>query len=137
VDRFGSSRVAAGATAFFLGVLGLAFLPERPLLPVVLLFVGFMVGNSSRNVSASALATKVPAPDERARFLSIQSGVQHLSSALGATLSSRLLTEEPSGRLIGIPRVAAFSMALACALPVLLWLVEARVARERGSGPPA
>ena len=134
VDRFGSPRVAAGATALFLAVLGLAFLPERPLLPVVLLFVGFMVGNSSRNVSTSTLATQVPAPDERARFLSIQSGVQHLASALGATVSTQLLTEEPSGRLVGIPRVAAFSMVLSLALPVLLRLVEARTVR---SGPPA
>jgi len=126
VDRFGSPRVAAGATALFLCVLGLGFLPERPLLPVVLLFVGFMVGNSSRNVSMSTLATKVPAPDERARFLSIQSGVQHLASALGATLSTQLLSEEPSGRLVGVPRVAAFSMVLSLALPVLLRLVEAR-----------
>jgi len=130
VDRFGSPRVAAGATALFLCVLGLGFLPDRPLLPVVLLFVGFMVGNSSRNVSMSTLATKVPAPDERARFLSVQSGVQHLASALGATLSTQLLSEEPSGRLVGVPRVAAFSMTLALALPVLLRMVETRVARE-------
>jgi predicted MFS family arabinose efflux permease len=135
VDRFGSPRVAAGATALFLCVLGLGFLPERPLLPVVLLFVGFMVGNSSRNVSMSTLATKVPAPDERARFLSVQSGVQHLASALGATLSTQLLSEEPSGRLLGVPRVAAFSMTLALALPVLLRMVEVRVARA-GPAPP-
>ena len=135
VDRFGSPRVAAGATALFLCVLGLGFLPDRPLLPVVLLFVGFMVGNSSRNVSMSTLATKVPAPDERARFLSVQSGVQHLASALGATLSTQLLSEEPSGRLVGVPRVAAFSMTLALALPLLLRMVEVRVARA-GPAPP-
>jgi predicted MFS family arabinose efflux permease len=127
VDRFGSPRVAAGATALFLVVLGLAFLPETPLLPVVAVFVGFMLCNSTRNVSLSTLATRVPAPDERARFLSVQSAVQHLASAMGAMLSARLLSEDAAGRLVGIPRVAAFTMTMALALPFLLRQVEARV----------
>jgi hypothetical protein len=50
-------------------------------------------------------------------------------------LSSRLLGEEPSGRLVGVPQVAAFTMAMAAALPFLLRLVEARV--ERGGRAPA
>jgi len=130
VDRFGSPRVAAAATALFLAVLGLAFLPARPALPVVAAFVGFMLCNSTRNVALSSLATRVPRAEERARFLSVQSAVQHLASSLGAILSSRLLSEEPGGRLLGIDRVAAFTMTLALALPVLLWLVEARVVRS-------
>jgi predicted MFS family arabinose efflux permease len=132
VDRFGSPRVAAGSTALFLLVLGLAFLPEAPLLPVVAVFVGFMLANSTRNVSLSTLATRVPDPDERARFLSVQSAVQHFASALGAMLSARLLSEDAAGRLVGVPRVAAFTMVMALALPLLLRQVEARVlSRER------
>jgi len=130
VDRFGSPRVAAAATALFLAVLGLAFLPARPALPVVAAFVGFMLCNSTRNVALSSLATRVPRAEERARFLSVQSAVQHLASSLGAILSSRLLSEGPGGRLLGIERVAAFTMTLALALPVLLWLVEGRVVRS-------
>jgi len=136
VDRFGSPRVAAGATALFVAVLGLAFLPPAPLLPVVAVFVGFMLCNSTRNVSLSTLATRVPANDERARFLSVQSAVQHLASALGAMLSARLLSEGPSGRLVGVPRVAAFTMAMALALPFLLRLVEARVVRRERAADP-
>lgn len=129
VDRFGSSRVAAGATLLFLGVLGAAFLPAAPALPVVAVFVGFMLGNSTRNVSLSSLATRVPLPDERARFLSVQSAVQHLASAAGALLSTRLLSEGPGGRLVGVERVALFTMLLALVLPLLLPLVQARVVK--------
>jgi predicted MFS family arabinose efflux permease len=135
VDRFGAPAVATAASAFFAAVIGTAFLPERPLLPVVLLFVGFMVGNSSRNVAVSTLATQVPAPDERARFLSVQSSVQHLASALGAALSSQLLSEAPGGRLLGLERVALFTMALACATPALVQAVRARLVIDRASGP--
>jgi predicted MFS family arabinose efflux permease len=133
VDRFGAPRVAATATALFLAVLGLAFLPARPAAPVVLVFVGFMLCNSTRNVSLSSLSTRVPRAEERARFLSVQSAVQHLSSSLGAILSSRMLSEEPGGRLLGIDRVATVSMLLALALPALLFLVERRVVRSERS----
>lgn len=129
VDRFGSPRVAAGATLLFLGVLGAAFLPAAPGLPVVAVFVGFMLANSTRNVSLSSLATRVPLPDERARFLSVQSAVQHLASAAGALLSTRLLSEGPGGRLVGVERVALFTMLLALVLPLLLPLVQARVVK--------
>lgn len=129
VDRFGSPRVGAGATVLFVAVLAAAFLPARPALPVVLVFVGFMLGNSTRNVSLSSLATRVPLPDERARFLSVQSAAQHLASAAGAVLSTRLLSEGPGGRLVGVERVALFTMALALALPLLLPLIQARVLR--------
>jgi len=141
VDRFGAPRVGTFATVLFLAVLGAAFLPERPALPVVLIFVGFMLGNSTRNVSLSSLSTRVPLPDERARFLSVQSAVQHLASALGAVLSTRFLSEGPGGRLLGLERVALFTMALALALPLLLPLIQARVqraeraARERAAAP--
>ncbi len=129
VDRFGAPRVGAGATVVFLGVLAAAFLPERPALPVVAIFVGFMLGNSTRNVSLSSLSTRVPLPDERARFLSVQSAVQHLASAIGAVLSTQLLSEGTGGRLEGVARVALFTMAMALLLPVLLPLVQARVKR--------
>jgi predicted MFS family arabinose efflux permease len=137
VDRFGSPRVAAGATLLFLVVLGLAFLPQRPALPVAAIFVGFMLCNSTRNVSLSTLATRVPLADERARFLSVQSAVQHLASASGAFLSTRLLSEGPGGRLVGVDRVVLFTMALAAALPALLRQVEVRVLRGERMPAPA
>jgi predicted MFS family arabinose efflux permease len=130
VDRLGAPVVAAAGTAVFIAILaiGLAWPPDW--LPVILLFAGFMTANSLRNVAANTLASRVPKPQERARFLSTQSAVQHLASALGATLSTRILTVEPDGRLAGMPALAAGSAAVAALLPVVLFRVAASL-RER------
>ena len=92
--------------------------------PVIAIFIGFMLANSFRNVTYNTLSTRVPAPHERARFLSLQSAVQHLSAALGAFLSARMLTEEPGGKLVGMPRLALTSVAMTLVLPFMFWRVE-------------
>ena len=48
---------------------------------------------SFRNVALQTVSSKVPTPVERARFMSLQSAVQHGSSSAGAMLSTLLLTE--------------------------------------------
>ncbi len=138
IDRFGAPRVAAVGTAVLLANLGVDFYPAAPLLPAWALFLLFMLGNSARNPCLSSLASRVPRPEERARFQSTQSAVQHLASASGALLSSQLLGSAADGRLLGMDRVAIFSASLAVALPLLLGLVEPRVlrreARDRAEG---
>jgi len=56
-----------------------------------------MLAMAFRNVSYNTLTTRVPHSGERARFMSIQSAVQHGASASGAFLSSQLLSEKPGG----------------------------------------
>jgi predicted MFS family arabinose efflux permease len=130
VDRFGAPRVAVAGTAAFVGVLLAAFAFPPPWLPVLAIFPAFMIGNSLRNVAASTLSSRVPSPAERARFMSAQSAVQHLASALGAGLSTWLLTVEPEGRLGGMRGLAFVSMAVALAVPVLLQAVSVALSRR-------
>jgi predicted MFS family arabinose efflux permease len=132
VDRFGATRVSATGTAIFVGVMLLGFAYPPAWLPVIPLFVAFMMGNSLRNVANTTLSSRVPAPAERARFLSAQSAVQHLGSSLGAILSTQLLREGIGGRLEGIRAVAFFSAGLSVAVPFLLAAVAARLARRDG-----
>jgi len=127
VDRIGAPGAAAIATFFILAVLFVGFVVEIPEVPVMAIFVGFMVSQSFRNVAVSTLATKVPPPQERARFQSLQSAVQHLSSASGAIASTTLLQELPDHRLIGVPRIALFSMTLSLVVPLLLWHIDRRI----------
>ncbi|HET8733220.1 MAG TPA: hypothetical protein VFM45_05540, partial [Anaeromyxobacteraceae bacterium] len=103
-----------------------------PVLPAWALFVLFILANSFRNPALTALTSRVPRAAERARFQSTQSAVQHLASAGGALLSSALLATGEGGRLEGMWRIALFSGGLALALPVLLALVQPRVARREG-----
>jgi predicted MFS family arabinose efflux permease len=134
VDRFGAPLVSAVGTAVFLAVLAFGFAWPPPWLPIVALFVAFMVGNSLRNVAMNTLTSRVPGPAERARFMSVQSAVQHMASAIGAGLSTRLLTVEAGDRLGGMPGLCAFSAALAVTVPFLLAAVQSRLARRPAAG---
>jgi predicted MFS family arabinose efflux permease len=131
VDRHGSFRVGTAGTLWLLGVLYAGFISPGvpPGVPAVAmaLFLAFMLSNSLRSVPLNTLTSKVPAPAERARFMSIQSAVQHLASSAGAFLGTALLRESSGGGLDGFPRVAIVSMALAALFPVLSWAVEGRV----------
>lgn len=130
-DRAGAALTAAAATALYVAVLfaGFIFPAHEP--PALTLFVGLMAASSFRMVPMQALSSRVPAPEERARFMSAQSVVQHLGSATGAFLASKMLWQLPGGRLGGMGGVASAAVVLAVAVPGLLWLLELRVRRHR------
>jgi predicted MFS family arabinose efflux permease len=130
VDRYGGTRVAAPATAFIAWVIFEGFVRERPWLPVTLLFVLWMGTMGFRNVAMQTATSKVPTAAERARYMSLQSAVQHGASSLGAMLSTAMLSQGSDGRLVGVGRVAAFTIALFATLPFALAAVERRVRAE-------
>ena len=129
VDRFGSTRLAAVGTAVFLVVAWFAFVRYDPRIPVTLLFVLFMLGMNFRMAPYQTLISKVPAPRERASFMSLIGAAQHLSTSAGAVFSSVILSTGESGELVGMPRLGGIAMSVAAVVPALFWLVERRVAR--------
>jgi len=129
IDRLGSFRVGTFGTAMLVFAIVGGFVMAPPLFPVAGIFVVFMLAMSFRNVAYNTLTTKVPQGNERARFMSIQSAVQHGASAAGAFLSSQMLAEVPGGALLGMDRVAFTAIALTLSLPFLLFAVESAVRR--------
>jgi predicted MFS family arabinose efflux permease len=136
VDRVGAPRIAAVGTAVMLAVVGLCFATATSYLPVMGMFVGFMIANAFRNVANSTSATKVPAPRERARFMSTQSAVQHIASASGAFTGSVVLSETADHHLVGMPTVALLSMGTAVLLPLFLGRLGGLL-RARDDAAPA
>ncbi|MES2641461.1 MAG: MFS transporter [Myxococcota bacterium] len=128
VDREGSVKVGVAATLWLIGLIVFWFLAYDPRVPILVLFIGFMLGMSGRNVAYNTLVSKVPLPHERARFLSIQSAVQHIASAMGAFLSAELLVANPDGSLGNIETVALVSIGISLLVPFFLVAVARRVA---------
>jgi len=95
-----------------------------------------MTAMGFRNVGMQTTTSKVPTPVERARFMSLQSAVQHGSSSLGAMLSTVLLTEGADHRMVGMPRVAIVTVTLFAALPLLLAALERLMRREAQAVAP-
>ena len=132
-DRAGAALTAAAATALYVVVLFAAFIFPSREPPALALFAAFMAASSFRMVPMQTLSSRVPAPEERARFMSAQSVIQHLGSATGALVASKMLHEVPGGALGGMGDVASLAVVLATAVPGLLWIVERRVRRRERS----
>jgi predicted MFS family arabinose efflux permease len=138
VDKRGPTFVATIGTALFVAALIFGFIaPNRFFhLPGFALFAIFMAAMSMRNISLGSLSTRVPRHHERAGYMSLQSMAQHMSSALGAFISSQLLRNLPDGKLAGIDRVSTLALVLSLGLPPLLSMILRRV-RLRETVSPA
>ena len=134
VDRYGAVLVATIGTGFYLAVLYTAFVGPTSL-PIMLVFIAFMVTSSFRNVPFQTLSSRVPLAHERARFTSLQSAVQHLSAAAAGVASAKLLTARPDGSLVGMDTVALIAMALSLAVPVLMTMIARRLPAPRAASP--
>lgn len=128
-DKLGSFAAGTLASAFIATVMYFGFVHFIPGTPVMVLFVSFMAALALRNVAYNTLTSKVPSAQERARFMSIQSSVQHLASATGAFVAARLLVENPDGSLGRMDTVAFLSIGLTALLPIMLRVVERGVRR--------
>ena len=135
VDKLGAARVGTVGTLVLSAIVVVGFAVSPPLVPVPVIFVGFMFAMSIRNLSYNTLTTKVPEPKERAAFMSVQSSIQHLASAAGAIGSSFLLRERSDGSLDGMAKVALVSIAVGLCLPPMLFVVEGGI-RTRAKKSP-
>jgi predicted MFS family arabinose efflux permease len=135
-DEYGPPRVALVGTGLFVAIVLLGFAPGRSLVHPVFVFVFMMSAQSTRNVAAQTLTSRIPAPHERAGFQSLQSAVQHLGSAIGASLGALFLASGPRGELVGMPSLAAFSIAVALPLPLVIARLT-RTLEARGPGEGA
>ena len=127
VDKYGSVPVAWVGTVLLLLCLLFGFVWRGWPLPVLAIYVLFMVAMSTRNIASTALISHVPQNYERAGFMSVNSAVQNFAAALGAGVSALLLSAAPNGALIGMSGVGILAMLCATAVPLLLRKIQRRV----------
>lgn len=137
VDRYGATRMVAVGTLTFGASLYLGFLQPVSVGHLVWVFCLMMVSATMRGVPMNTLATRVPPPSQRARFMSAQNAVQHLSSAAGAFLASTLLTADAEGRLQGMTTVAIGAIVLSLVVPILSGIVERGVKKREAEAVPS
>jgi predicted MFS family arabinose efflux permease len=129
VDRWGSLAVGAGAAALFTAVV-LGVVVGEGRMPVAVGFVLLLSSLQSRNVSVRALATRVPQPQERGRFMSLLSTAQQLGAAAGALGSAGLLDTSADGHLEGMPAVGMLAVGLALGALPLIAIVQGGVGQR-------
>jgi predicted MFS family arabinose efflux permease len=131
VDKAGVLKVATVGTLIFLGTLAAVFGTDTALIPAWAIFVFFMMGMGIRNITNQAQNSKVPLPEQRAGFQSLNNAAQHLASAIGAVASTQFLSSSPDGHLLGLRQVALLSGLVALGYPFLAVSLEKRL-KARG-----
>jgi len=135
-DRYGAPPIALFGTALYAAVLIVGFIYPVEAIPVIVVFVGLMISSGFRFIPMQALSSRIPAPGERARFMSTQSVVACAAQAIGAMLGAQILTEHPDGSLAGIDDLAWLAIAMTSVYAALAYAVERRVrARIAQSAP--
>lgn len=74
-----------------------------PLWQVILLNVILFVGISSRMISASALMTAVPEPQDRGAFMGINASIQQISGGIAAFAAGKIVVQPENGPLQNYP----------------------------------
>lgn len=134
-DRHGASRVTMFGATLYAAVMIFGFIYPVDAIPVVVVFVGFMISASFRFVPMMTLLSHIPAPYERARFMATEAVVECGAQAIGAMLGAQILTEHTDGSLAGIDVVAWVGIATTFVYAALGYAIERRVrARNARSG---
>ncbi len=126
VDRWSGLGVVWLFTTLFAFTLYSGFIDNFAMLPVVAIFVLFMVAMTGRGVAIQTLSSRVPPPHLRGAFLSLQSAVTHLASSLGAYYSSLVLVQQ-DGVLQNIAQLAWTALAFALIVPWLYRSIDRRL----------
>ncbi len=131
IDRHGAFIVSTVGILASAVIIWISFGMTPPLLPVWATFMLFFTATAFRNVPINTLMTLVPAPSERARFMSLSSAVQHMAAATGAFVSSEIMSEAGDHTLHGMQTLAHLAIGMTLVLPPLLWVLQKRTRANR------
>lgn len=124
VDHTWPSVVGAlGALFLMVVMLGGFLMPAYQFSPMII-YTLFMMGMSMRNISTNTLVAKVPSPHERAGFMALISCTSQSFAAVGAFLSSMMLSDGEANALVGMDHVALLALVLSILVPLQMWWVE-------------
>jgi predicted MFS family arabinose efflux permease len=135
VDRYGPLPLSIAGTLMFLLTCYFTLIEPVSFHPAHLLYIGFMMATSTRNVAFQTSMSRIPKNHERARYLSLQSAFQHAATAAGAIFSAQILTEDAGSQLVGFDLVTIIAMGFSAVLPFLMLRVDKLVLSEKTSTP--
>ena len=128
VDKYNATMASMVAVVIIIFSLYFSYINHNKHLSIILVFALFMVGMSIRNVTNSAVNSKVPSSHDRAGFMSFTSGISHLFSSLGSGLSSVILVySSGSGLLINMDIVAIIACILFAISVLLTYILESKI----------
>lgn len=101
-----------------------------PLWVVIAINVALFVGISSRMISASALMTAVPEPQDRGAFMSVNSSVQQISGGVAAYIAGLIVIQRPDGFLERYPIIGYVVVSTIAITIFLLYFIDKYVRQK-------
>ncbi|SFC02198.1 Predicted arabinose efflux permease, MFS family [Flexibacter flexilis DSM 6793] len=94
-----------------------------PLWVCIAVSVVMFVGINARMISASALVSEVPAPQDRGAFMSVNSSVQQISGGVASFVAGLIVVQNPDGSLGNYPLLGYTVIgSMLVALGLIYWL---------------
>lgn len=106
-------------------------------LPLYLLFTLFMALSSARASTTLAVTAAIPAPHQRAAFMSFQGSVTNVAAGLGSLFSARYLVSDEGGALQGFSTLAWINIACTLVACAGVWFLIRGLKRTRDNNNPA
>jgi predicted MFS family arabinose efflux permease len=127
-DAVGKYRTFAAGSVFAIPiVLYFTRLGVTPIGTVIAINIAIFTAISARMVSAQALASAIPAPQDRGGYMSISSSMQQLAGGLASSCAGLLVTQTGDGPLEHYERLGyVVSVAMAVTV-VLMWRINVMV----------
>jgi predicted MFS family arabinose efflux permease len=135
-DAAGKFRTFAVCSLLAIGiVIYYTHLGITPIGVVIAISVVMFTAISGRMVSAQALASAIPAPQDRGAYMSISSSMQQLAGGVASGCAGLLVTQTESGRLEHYDRLG-YVVSLAVGTTILLmWRIDAIVRSDVRAKP--
>jgi predicted MFS family arabinose efflux permease len=118
---------AAGSLVAMPIVIYFTHLGITPIGTVIALNIAIFTAISARMVSAQALASAIPAPQDRGAYMSISSSMQQLAGGVASSCAGLLVTQIGDGPLDHYERLGYVVSAAMAATIVLMWRINAMV----------
>jgi len=135
-DTVGKYRVFAAGSLVAIGlVLYYTRLGVTPIGVVIAINVAMFSAISARMVSAQALASAIPAPQDRGAYMSISSSMQQLAGGVASSCAGLLVTQTGDGPLGHYERLGYVVATAMAATIVMMARIDALVGSDAGSKP--
>jgi len=99
----------------------LIFIATPQVNALFVLFALMMTVSTVRMSATASIISHLPAPPQRAAFMSINNSVSNVASGAAGFLSAALLTTTVDNKIVGMDWVALISIVLTIAAPIILW----------------
>lgn len=130
-DSLGKFRVfVVGSLLAMTFILVFTHLGPTPLWLVIVLNAFLYIGVSTRIISAQALLTAVPEPQDRGTYMSINSSIQQASGGIAAVIAGLVVVQQTDGTLLHYDTLGIFVAGIIIATILLVYNINRVVNRD-------